>query len=266
MRPRNSRSRRVSAEWREPSRITLPEILADQREPPQDEGAHEDLAQFGVLGDQRTQAVRTDFEKFTGLGDAAAHQAARAGDHGHLTGKLAGGIDASTIGRSPSTVGLHDFHGTGKQDEERDRWYRSAQREFRPARTLRSLPMGRMRLICASVKVGKAWVLGSRMLGAGHVDMCFPRAKLADLMREYRCCGDGFGCRAAWLSAFGFGLSQLSLSARFRVEGLCLVRGRDRSADRRRTLDRRHRRRRSRELPSRLRRASAATAKAMAMR
>ena len=42
----------------------IPISRVDQRQPPQDERAHQDLAQLRVLGDHRPQFLRTDLQKF----------------------------------------------------------------------------------------------------------------------------------------------------------------------------------------------------------
>src|SRR5207245_9145604 len=71
--------------------------------------------ELGVLCDQRPQCICTQFQKLTGLGDATAHEAAPPGDHGHLTGELAGAM--CCYGALACKIGLHDLHASGKQDE-----------------------------------------------------------------------------------------------------------------------------------------------------
>src|SRR2546429_7835553 len=61
---------------------------SNEFQPAQDEGPHKNLAQLSVLGAQRPQAICTQFKKLTRLGDAAAHECAPPGDHGHLTGEI----------------------------------------------------------------------------------------------------------------------------------------------------------------------------------
>ena len=58
---------------------------ADQRDPAQNERAHEDFAKFGVPGDQRSQIVVAHFQKFAAFRDPAAHQTKAAGNHRHLS-------------------------------------------------------------------------------------------------------------------------------------------------------------------------------------
>ncbi len=52
-----------------------------------------------------------------------------------------------------------------------------------------------MRLICASVNVGKAWVLASRALGVGHVDMKRFPPNLLDDSRVIDVAGGGLASR-----------------------------------------------------------------------
>jgi hypothetical protein len=61
---------------------------SNEFQPARDEGPHKNLAQLGVPGNQRPQAICTQFKKLTRLGDAAAHKYAPPGDHGHLTGEI----------------------------------------------------------------------------------------------------------------------------------------------------------------------------------
>jgi hypothetical protein len=63
--------------------------LANQLQPAQDEGAHQDLAQLCVLCHQRPQVLTTEFEKFAVLRYASDHQASVSGNHRHLAGELA---------------------------------------------------------------------------------------------------------------------------------------------------------------------------------
>jgi hypothetical protein len=97
---------------------------ADQRQAAQDESAHGDFAEFGILSDERAKGVGRQLDEFAGLGDPPEHQAAMAGDHGHFAGEAARPVrrDHTLAGKA----GLHDFHGAGKQDEETGRWCRRA--------------------------------------------------------------------------------------------------------------------------------------------
>ncbi len=118
LRLRNSRMRRVSAEWREPSRIRLPKCSRMRVTRRRMKSAHENLAQFGIFCDQRAQAIRTYLEEFARLGDAAAHQTASTRDHGHLSREFASYMaDDEAFAVDPR---LHDVHGAGNQNEERD--------------------------------------------------------------------------------------------------------------------------------------------------
>ncbi len=90
----------------------------DQLEAAENEGPHEDFAEFGVSSDERPQAIPGEFEKFTRLGDAAAHQATPAGNHGHLAGEFAWVVLGN--GALAREVGLHDLHFAGEQNKKRD--------------------------------------------------------------------------------------------------------------------------------------------------
>jgi hypothetical protein len=96
----------------------VPLAATDQFQPAQDEGPHENLAQLGIPCDERPQTIRTQFQKLTGLGDPAAHQAAPSGNHGHLAGELAWAVFCYQA--LAPTIRLHDLHAPGKQDEKRD--------------------------------------------------------------------------------------------------------------------------------------------------
>jgi hypothetical protein len=90
----------------------------DERQPPQDERPHENLAQLGVFGDQQPQAISTNLKKLTRLSNAASHQTALPGDHGDLAGKLSGAVGHDwALARQ---IRLHNFHAARKQNEKRD--------------------------------------------------------------------------------------------------------------------------------------------------
>src|SRR6266481_7543534 len=91
---------------------------SNEFQPAQDEGPHKNLAQLGVLGNQRPQAICTQFQKLTWLGDAAAHKSAPPGDHGHLTGEITGAVCG--YGALAPKIRLHDLHASGEQDEKRN--------------------------------------------------------------------------------------------------------------------------------------------------
>ena len=68
-------------------------VLGRQRHPPQDEGAHQDLAQLRVALHQRAQVVAIDGDDRAVGGDARAHQAAPRRQHVDLAGELPGAVD-----------------------------------------------------------------------------------------------------------------------------------------------------------------------------
>ena len=90
----------------------------DKLEATQYESPHKDLAQLGILGDEQSQAIPTQFKKFARLGDAAAHKTASSGDHTDLARELSGTVR----GYRPLAckVRLDDFHASGEQNEKWD--------------------------------------------------------------------------------------------------------------------------------------------------
>src|SRR6202007_1154791 len=52
----------------------VPLAAIDQFYAPQDEGAHENLAELRISCDERTQALPAELQKFARFGDAAAHE------------------------------------------------------------------------------------------------------------------------------------------------------------------------------------------------
>ena len=117
MRVRNSRSCESFGGVARAHQNDAAAALPDQLQAAEYECAHEDLAQFGVPGDEGAQPFAGQFEKFTGLGDAAEHEAALAGNHGHFSGELARTVlcDGALAGK----IRLDDLHGPGQQDEKR---------------------------------------------------------------------------------------------------------------------------------------------------
>jgi hypothetical protein len=97
----------------------LPQPLANQLQPAQDKGAHQDLTQLRVLRNQRPQLLAAQFEKFAVLRYAPDHQALPSGNHGHLAGELA----RLVAGNHPFALErwLDDFHAPREQHEKRDR-------------------------------------------------------------------------------------------------------------------------------------------------
>ena len=92
--------------------------FVDQRQPAQNERPHENLAQFGIAGDEGTKRVGVEFQNFARLGNEAPHQTAPAGDHGDFAGKLAGVMFRD----EPLSlqIRLQNVQRAGKQDEKRD--------------------------------------------------------------------------------------------------------------------------------------------------
>ncbi len=65
------------------------EALVDQVDAPQDEGAHQDLAELGVRLHQRKQRITAELHRFARLGDLGAYQRAAPRQQGDLAGELA---------------------------------------------------------------------------------------------------------------------------------------------------------------------------------
>ena len=80
----------VLPEWREPSRTRSFVVLGHERHAPQDEGAHEDLAELRVALHERAQVLPIDGDDRAVGGGARAHQAAAGREHVDLAGELAG--------------------------------------------------------------------------------------------------------------------------------------------------------------------------------
>ena len=80
----------------------------DEFESPQDERAHQDLAEFRVLRHQRPQRVSAQLDKLARLRHASTHQTSLPGNHGHLT------RESAWVVRSHHALAvqgwLHDFH------------------------------------------------------------------------------------------------------------------------------------------------------------
>ena len=93
----------VLPEWREPSRTMSFVVLGHQRHAPQDEGAHEDLAQLRVALHERAQVVPIDGDDRAVGGGARAHQAAPRREHVDLAGEL--GVRWIVTGSSRSPIG-----------------------------------------------------------------------------------------------------------------------------------------------------------------
>ena len=68
-------------------------VLGRQRHPPQDEGAHQDLAQLRVALHQRAQVLPIDGDDRAVGGGARAHQAAPGRQHVDLAGELPGVVN-----------------------------------------------------------------------------------------------------------------------------------------------------------------------------
>jgi len=84
----------------------------------QQEGSHENLAEFGISCDKQPQAVRTQLDKFTCLGNAASNNGTPAADHRNLTREHAGA--ASCYGAPARNIRLENFHASGNQNKERN--------------------------------------------------------------------------------------------------------------------------------------------------
>jgi hypothetical protein len=81
---------------------------ADQLQAPQNEGAHQDLAELRILCHQGAQTFRAQLQELSGLRHPAAHQATVSRNHGELARKrtrLVCGDEALALG-----IRLHDLH------------------------------------------------------------------------------------------------------------------------------------------------------------
>ena len=75
--------------------------------------------EFCILAIERAQALGSYFENFSSLRYTAPDQTAPTGDHRHLAREFARQV-ADDIAPFLVKIGLHDVHGSGNQDEERD--------------------------------------------------------------------------------------------------------------------------------------------------
>ena len=96
--------------------VSLPPI--DQRNPPQNEGTHENFAELLISGDQSSQIIAAHFQKFASLSHAAPRQARPARDHRDFPGELARPmLDDQALALQTR---LHDFQASRQQHEKRD--------------------------------------------------------------------------------------------------------------------------------------------------
>jgi len=91
---------------------------ADEFQPAENEGPHENVAQFGVSGHKRTEAVAPQFQEFAGFRYAAARETAASRDHGHFSGELARPVFCNLV--FAREIRLHDLHSSGKEYVERN--------------------------------------------------------------------------------------------------------------------------------------------------
>src|SRR5579864_2465043 len=95
-----------------------PVAAADEFEAAEGESAHEDFAELGVFGDERTESVAGEFDEIAGLDDASANEDPAARNHGEFAGEAAGTMDGDWAFAVEAR--LHNFHAAGNDDEERD--------------------------------------------------------------------------------------------------------------------------------------------------
>lgn len=95
-----------------------PVAAADEFEAAEDESTHENFAELGVFGDERAEGVAGEFDEIAGFDGASANENAATGNHGEFAGEAAGTMDGD--GAFAVEARLHNFHGAGKNDEERD--------------------------------------------------------------------------------------------------------------------------------------------------
>ena len=92
--------------------------LVDQRNPPQNEGTHEDFAEFRISGDESSQIIAAHFQKFAGLTYAAPYEAPAARDHRDFSGEFARPMLNDQL-LAPQ-VRLDDFQASREQHEKRN--------------------------------------------------------------------------------------------------------------------------------------------------
>src|ERR1700747_997502 len=84
----------------------------DKLEAAQNEGPHENFAEFGVSSDQRAQPVCAEFEEVARLSHTAAGKTSPAGNHRHVARESTGPVSGD--GALSGERRLHDFHGARK--------------------------------------------------------------------------------------------------------------------------------------------------------
>ena len=145
-------SRSVAGEWTEPTSDDVAHAVRDELDPAQDEGAQQDLAQFGVGLDQRLQAARST--SITSPDSAACMRISDRRPEIMLTSPVNWAGPWVTTSTSPS--------GSGRQISSRPEvttkngtsdvpWSTRTS----PARIARTDPCDAIRAICAGVSVGK---------------------------------------------------------------------------------------------------------------
>jgi hypothetical protein len=94
--------------------------VGDEFDTPKDEGAHDDVAEFGVGLYECEQALPLELDHFPTLPYAHADQRVAAGEHSYLSGELPRAVGGDE--RFRSQRGPDHFQFTGGDDEERDIW------------------------------------------------------------------------------------------------------------------------------------------------
>jgi hypothetical protein len=92
--------------------------LVDQRNPPQNEGTHENFAEFRIPGDDGSQIIAAHFQKFARLSHPPPYQAAATRDHGDFPGEFARPMLNDQV--FPVQIRLNDFQASREQHEKWD--------------------------------------------------------------------------------------------------------------------------------------------------
>lgn len=106
------RCRRVAR----PDQHSIAAALRDEADPPQDEGAHHQLAQLGVRLNDLAQRLRAEHQQLAGSDHARADEARPPGQHVDFAGELARTLERD--GDFPAVHEADDRQLTGEHDEE----------------------------------------------------------------------------------------------------------------------------------------------------
>ena len=143
--------------------------MADDADAPQDEGAHDDLADIGLVRDQAAKIGAFDPNDPALLAGSARHEDLTIIEEIHLTRKLPGAVHREDA-RCALKVGLEDFDGAVKDEEEVDA----------ALPTLEEQGTGRHALLPAVRRDRPRHFLVQTRKG-----LCFPRIRVSGIEREF---------------------------------------------------------------------------------